>query len=258
MPTEFENIHFFDELKHISKFFEIDKYTCGVFLSRNLLKNSEDNDDALFFSRANNKIRFGVADGAGGHPRGRDAAFEATKELLKIDELSCLEKLEKCNQNILDLKVGAKSTVAFAQIDGDLLRFYSVGDSEILYWNAIGRKIYSSIPSSISGFKVAAGILDQEKSLEEPDRNIVFSLLGDEFIRIQSTSSFEFKKGQTVLIGSDGLFDNLSHKNIEKILAKEDFEGSFTSMCEACIKQDPDSWIKEDDISFILIRKTKA
>mgnify|MGYP000598474080 CR=1 FL=1 len=137
MPTEFENIHFFDELKHISKFFEIDKYTCGVFLSRNLLKNSEDNDDALFFSRANNKIRFGVADGAGGHPRGRDAAFEATKELLKIDELSGLEKLEKCQWDD-DIRKVANQIKAGNMLSpllkhGSLKALYKLSDTEKLH-----------------------------------------------------------------------------------------------------------------------------
>ena len=228
----------------------------------NLLKSknkaSGKNEDGLFVSESEGVIRFGVADGAGGHPRGGDAAYEVLDEIRKVTADSLFAQIERANERVLELKVGAKTTLAFAHIDQERISFHTVGDSEIVYWNAVGRELYSSTPHSPTGLKVEAGVTSQEDALSDPERHIVNSLMGDEFVKINSTTNIKLKKGHTVLLGTDGIFDNISHQELGESMALGSFEESFEQISCICISQCEKRWLKEDDIAFIYLRKIKS
>lgn len=254
--SDVNNIFLFNQQSLVQEIVDVSDYRIGIFSLKN--KHSNDNEDCLFLSHTKGKIRFGVADGAGGHPRGKDAAYEVADELRVIDDGAILKRIESANRRVLDLKAGARSTVAFGQIDESDICFHTVGDSEILYWNATGRELYTSIPHSPAGLKVEAGLTSQEESLTDPDRHIVNSLLGDDFIQIISTSSFELKKGHTILVGSDGLFDNISHIQLGDLVSTGNFEKSFEDIANICKEQNPENWLKDDDLTFILVRKIQS
>ncbi|WP_127716822.1 PP2C family serine/threonine-protein phosphatase [Halobacteriovorax sp. HLS] len=253
-----QQIFLHDEHEYHYSFQDIDGYRIGFFISRNKEKTFQENEDTLFIQKNEQELIFGVADGAGGHPRGRDAAFLIGNELISTDRTDHVYHIDDLNKKIIDLKVGAKSTLAFAAIKEDLIRFYTVGDSEIIYWNGHGNEIFTSTPHSNSGLKVRAGITSQTDSLDDPDRYLVNNLMGDEFIRIESTSGVPIKKGHTILIGSDGLFDNISHEDLTEIVGRGSFDKSFQGLVDLCIEQDPERWLKNDDITFIFLRKIKA
>ncbi|MFG1494767.1 PP2C family protein-serine/threonine phosphatase [Halobacteriovorax sp. GFR7] len=240
--------------------FDFGDYRIGYFIAKHKLKESGDNnEDALFISGEEKSFVVGVSDGAGGHPRGRDAAVAIVEAIANYkDGCNCLELIETANQNVSDLKAGARSTLAFAQIKDDMVRFYHVGDSEILYWNAHGNEIYTSTPHSGVGHMVKAGVLGQEESLAHPERNYVNNLMGDDVIKIESTSGASIKKGHTILIGSDGLFDNIPHDSLTELIGQGIFDKSFENLAEFCKIQNEEAWLKYDDISFIAIRKVKA
>lgn len=255
--NDFENIFLSNQVELYQEVIELDSFKLGVFTLRNLHRHSETNEDSLFISKLEQRIRLGIADGAGGHPKGKEASFEVLDELKNISEESLLTQIERANERVLQLKAGAKTTLSFCEIKEGRVSFHSIGDSEIIYWNAAGRELYSSMPHSPAGLKVEAGITSQEESLKDPERHIVHSLMGDEFVSINSTTSFELKKGHSLLIGSDGIFDNLSHESLGEKLAFGNFEESFKEVCDLCIKQDESSWLKYDDISFIFFRKVR-
>lgn len=243
---------------------ETPSYSIGYYIDKKRYPNTV-NEDVLFALGYRNNLYFGVADGAGGHPKGREAAYEAgkllsssVKKIAKSEEdltLDSIRAIEQINQNIIDLKVGARSTLALIELKDDLLRCYSVGDSEIVYWNAVGRKIYSNIPDSTAGHQIEAGTITQKDSLDELDRHIVHNLLGDSTLRIEVSSSFKLKKRQILLVGSDGLFDNLPHREISKLLYSKPFKESFPKLTELCKNRTDDNWKKDDDISFIAIQR---
>lgn len=240
------------------KIIDVGAYRIGYFLCRSKVKTNQDNEDCLFLSASEKKLYFGVADGAGGHPRGSEASKVIAEEITKNPLSNTLELIERANQKVIDIKAGAKSTLAFGTIREDRVRFFSVGDSEILYWNAQGSLIFASTPHSLVGHKVKAGLLDQEESLKEPDRYIVNHLMGDEFISIETTNKAGLKKGHTILVGSDGLFDNISHEKLTELVGKGSFEKSFEELVKTCSEQNPDHWLKDDDISFVVVRKIKS
>ncbi len=235
---------------------QVGAYEVSYLLTKDPEKD-KNNEDALFIYESDDHLFLGICDGAGGHPCGAEAAkavaeymFEAGKN---FHEFVPSVAIEKANQKVLDLKVGAKSTLVMAWIQGDILRSASVGDSEIVYWNSLGNEIYSNIPHSVTGYKVEAGILDQAKALDSKDRNYVDNLLGDDFVRIELCSGTKMKKGHYFILGSDGLFDNFSHRQLSKIL----LEGGLDSFVKLCQGQDSTDWKKQDDLSFVCVKKTQ-
>jgi len=257
-----ENIILSDNKKPEFKIIEIGDYSIGFFIAKNETKN--DNEDCLFVKKEKSGLVIGVSDGAGGHPRGKDASFLTASMCFKEENQVTenkphpIELIEMINQGVTDLKVGAKCTLLFVTIKEDIFKSYSVGDSEVIYWNSIGNEIYTNIPHSVVGYSIEAGVLEQEASLDEDERHIVNNLIGDTSIRIEATSGVKMKKGHTILLGSDGLFDNLSHDSLNEIVMNGSFDKCFDDLVKKCIERDKNTWKKDDDISFVLIKKTRS
>lgn len=247
----------------VSEAIDWNDYRIGYFLMKKKSDGSK-NEDTLFLLAQGEDIVFGVSDGAGGHPKGDEAAYIAGQTVMdfysghNVSEIRLIDVLEGINDKVMDLKAGAYCTLTLATIEKDILRSCSVGDSEIIYWNASSNEVYSNIPHSQVGYSIEAGHIDQKESLDDPERYIVDNLLGEKAFRIEASSKMELRKGHTILMGSDGLFDNLSHEQLKDVMSKGSFDKSFEELCQICTVQDEKTWKKEDDISFIVVRKIKA
>ena len=108
------------------------------------------------------------------------------------------------------------------------------------------------------GYKVESGVINQDEALDDPERSIVSNMLGDRSIRIEVATKNELKRGHTVIVGTDGLFDNISHENIAQIVGTSNFEDSFQKLCDFCQEKNEKSWKKDDDIGFVLLKKVQA
>ena len=251
------------DVESLSDLFDWNGYRVFVFSQKNLDK-STNNEDIAFFDSSDNGAVFGVCDGVGGYPMGKDAAELASKTIIEHfhnsgDTIGFLSALENASNKMRDFKVGARTTAAFALIMNEKIKFYSIGDTEIFYTNTRGRVIYYSIPQSPVGYAVEAGLMDGEESLDAPDRNIVSHLLGDESLRFESSSSIDVKKGQTIFIGSDGVFDNLPKEEVITIAAGGSFDESAKKLEALFIDiKSKESWKKNDDISFVMMRKIRS
>ena len=237
---------------------DIGDFKVGYFCGKKI--ESERNDDVLCIQEGSDKLLLAIADGAGGHPKGDEAAKLATHEILKCFESTSqnfLDGFENANDKVNELRAQAHSTLIVASIISDKVRFYTVGDSEILYWNATGNLLYSNIPQSMVGHAIESGHISQTESLEHDHRHIVNNMLGDPAIRIETTTRFEIKKGHTILLGSDGLFDNIDHDRLTEILSGGNFQDSFQSLLDLIGSRRGDNWIKDDDISLIVLRRMR-
>lgn len=242
---------------------EINQYKIGLYLKK-CPTNNGSNEDSLFIYSDEKVICFGVSDGAGGHPRGADASSLAVHSMInfleKNEEIhpNFIQAINRANESVMEMKAGARCTLCFGYISDNQFSCHNVGDSEIVYWNSKGNEIYSNVPHSNVGYLIEGGALEQSESLDAPERHIVSSLIGDPTLRVESSTQMETKKGQTIIVGSDGVFDNISHEELCQIVTKGAFENSFEELCRICEEQDPEKWKKPDDISFILIRKSNA
>jgi len=244
--------------EHESESFQWQGYNVGYFIQKNLTK-SEENDDVLFFYGSEDFCLFGVCDGAGGHENAAEASYLVGESILQYtrthrpEELQLIELIELANDKVLKEFKGAYTTLSLCFIHHDMIRSFSVGDSEVQYINQKDEVLYNNIPHSPVGHAVEAGIISQEESLDHKERNIVNNLMGDEFLRIEACSKFKLKKDHTVIVGSDGIFDNLTHDELSSILGSGSFSSKFKELSEYCIGRD-ESWRKDDDVSFIILR----
>lgn len=253
----------FSQSEEIEKeVFDFGTYRIGYFIRKNQDKSPE-NEDSLFFYGLDGQWVCGVSDGVGGHPRGREASKIASVGIRDFfakegfDHQIFLANLEAVNDQIRGLKVGAKTTNTSALVKEDKLRLYSIGDSEAILCNTKGQLIFSNIPQSPVGYGVEAGLLDQKDALDDPDRHIVNHLLGDEILRFEASSSIEFKKGYSLLLGSDGIFDNFHHEKLLKIIGGGNYEESFEALCKGFEAAELEMK-KDDDISFFFVRRVRS
>jgi len=159
-----------------------------------------------------------VADGAGGLRCGDLASKTALETLAEMvgDEGASkdlrsriLHAFEQAHRRIVDLGVGAATTLAGVIIDRRRLLSFHAGDSRILVVGQRGRRKLVSLPHSPVAYAVEAGLLDEEEALSHDRLHLVSNLVGIDEARIDLSASIRLAPLDTVLLASDGLFDNL-------------------------------------------------
>jgi serine/threonine protein phosphatase PrpC len=213
-----------------------------------------------------------VADGAGGAPSGAEAARIAIiamdAELRSNPEqlrLSILNGFETANREVLDLGVGAATTLSTVELrktsEGIVMRPYHVGDSSILVIGGRGKLKFSSISHSPVGYGVEAGLIEPEEALHHEDLNIVSNMIGMKNMRIEVGSELRLSERDTVLLGSDGLFDNLRTHEIIECLRSPNLEAVASSLVqlasERMRQEDEGNPSKPDDTTFALFRSVR-
>jgi serine/threonine protein phosphatase PrpC len=194
-----------------------------------------------------------VADGLGGHREGRRASqlirsrmIKAARELAAEQEpasitiskvlrvpsrfrepigdagsrSSILDEIESANQKLLRTRVGCATTLALVEIQGRRARSYHVGDSEILIVSQRGRLKYSTVSHSPIGYAVQSGMLTEEEAMLHPDRHLVSNVVGSDQMSVELGPWVSLSPRDTVLLASDGLFDNLMQSEVIERIRK--------------------------------------
>lgn len=209
-----------------------------------------------------------VADGAGGHASGAEAAGLAVKAMTKaIQERNgsdaslrsaILNGFEAANEAILGLGVGAATTLAVAEIQDRMMRTYHAGDSMILVTGQRGKVKLLNVPHSPVGYAVEAGLLHPDDALHHEDLHLVSNLLGRPDMRIEIGSSLDLAENDTIVLASDGLSDNLRLEEIIERVRKGPLEAAadrLASLGKARMDNaDNDMPSKPDDMTFIALR----
>ncbi len=223
------------------------------------------NEDALGIFPVDNGFVFAVADGAGGHPKGEEAAQIVLSHLetsLKYDSTSniglrslIVDAIENANKELLSKGNGSRTTVTVCEVVGNKARGYQVGDSTLLICGQKGKLKYRSTSHSPVGYGVEAGLIDEKEALAHPDLHYMSNLLGETEMKIEIGPEVELNANDSIFLASDGLFDNFSPEEIVTVIRK----GSMQEISETLM-----DWIenkiyknenaKIDDISFILFK----
>ena len=208
-----------------------------------------------------------VADGLGGHPAGEDAAVIALRCLL--DALTRLEGgaelrpaildgLDEANRAVIELGVGAATTLAIAEISSEALRPYHVGDCAILVVGQRGKIKLQTVSHSPVGYAIEAGLLDEDDEMHHRDRHLISNLLGAPDMRIEVGSRLRLAPRDTVLLATDGLFDNLNVDEIVEIIRSEPLLAVSARLAhlgaERMCAPSSEEPSKPDDLTFILFR----
>ncbi|MDH5541763.1 MAG: protein phosphatase 2C domain-containing protein [Nitrospinota bacterium] len=206
-----------------------------------------------------------VADGMGGRPSGEKAAriiAETFNEILAghkgEEDLrgAILEAIEKSNERIKELQVGAGSTVVAVEIQGQQIRPYHVGDSSVIIVGQRGKLKYQSIAHSPVGYALESGIIAGSELENHDEKHIVSNIVGSDDMRIEIGSFITLDARDTVLLTTDGVTDNLTLERIIEIIRKGDLESVRENLSEQAKMnmENSDEGFHPDDISFILFR----
>jgi serine/threonine protein phosphatase PrpC len=209
-----------------------------------------------------------VADGFGGQPAGERAAQLALEALADaIDRAlasdatlraGILDGFERANEAVTDLGVGAATTLAALEIDDGRARSYHVGDSTVLIVGQRGKLKLQTVSHSPIGYAVEAGWLPEDEALHHEDRHIVSNMVGSAEMRIDVGSALRMCPRDTVLLGSDGLFDNLPIPEIVELVRTRplpEVAKILSAECDLRMQSpDPGQASKPDDLTFVLFR----
>jgi serine/threonine protein phosphatase PrpC len=210
-----------------------------------------------------------IADGMGGTPAGQQASATALAVLKEsvaaaaLDEVALrvaiLNGIEEANHQIARLGVGAGTTLAVVEIQDGAARAYHVGDSMILVTGQRGRVKLRTISHSPVGYAVEAGFLDEVEAMHHDDRHLVCNMLGSAEMRVEIGSSLNLASRDTLVLASDGLFDNLHVDEIVERIRKGPLPRVAASLAADCRRRmtQPQAGepSKPDDLTFIVYRR---
>jgi serine/threonine protein phosphatase PrpC len=225
------------------------------------------NQDALTVVTMPNLVLMAVADGLGGHRGGHEASKLLVQELDQAvraaDEgdhtrtavLGCLERVDAALSS--DPAAGA-TTVVVIEVNREGIRPYHVGDAGALITGQRGRLKLRTMDHSPVGYAVAAGLLDVDDALHHDERHVVSNAVGGENMRVELGSRMRLGPRDTIVLGSDGLFDNLTVDELSDIIRIGPLTAAAERLVTICRQRmtDPQEGTpsKMDDLSFILYR----
>ncbi len=231
-------------------------------------KSTPNEDLAGVFGHEAGHWVLAVADGLGGMPSGDEASRRAMKALRKHVEDTerdvplrtvIMDAFEEANHEVHAIGGGAGTTFAVVELADGRLRPYHVGDSAILIVGQRGRVKLETIAHSPVGYGVAAGLIEPTDALHREDRHILSNHLGANDMHIQVGSPIDLSARDTVLLATDGVFDNLQIQEIVDRIRKGPLEDAARSLAETCVKrmalEGGDAPAKSDDATFILMRR---
>ncbi len=242
-------------------------YTAAIYSSRAPHGEAPNEDAAAAFRLSTGGILLLVADGMGGMPRGEQASallVDAIHSAMTgMDAASVraglIDAIDVASEKIKALGVGAGSTLVAVELNDGILRSCHVGDSMILVVGQRGRIKLQTVSHSPVGYAVEAGLLNEDDALHHDDRNVVSNMVGFADMRIEIGPAVALAPHDTVLLASDGLFDNLYIEEIVACIRCGDLKEAMNELLTACRRRmkrpgngQPS---KPDDLTFILLRR---
>ncbi len=231
------------------------------------------NEDSLaLFEMSSTQGVMAVADGMGGANAGDQASR------IVIDQLHArlsdgmgegnaeanlramiLDGIEAANREVLKLGVGAGATVAVIEFSSDVLRMYHVGDSTAMLFSNRGRIKASTVAHAPVAMAVELGVIPESEALHHEDRNLITNCVGSEDMKIEIGPPVTMAPRDTLIVGSDGLFDNMTTTEIVQQMRtgplKKNLEGLVDAVQRRMEQPIPGEPHKPDDLTILAFRR---
>lgn len=212
-----------------------------------------------------------VADGVGGE-RGGARASELAVETLAAAVMgrasktplrtAVLDGFEAANRAVSDSAGSGMTTLAVLTLEGRGVRPYHVGDSAVLVFGQRGKLKLQTVSHSPVGFALESGILDEKEAMQHADRHVVSNVLGSEEMRIEVGAERRLAGRDTVVVASDGLFDNLHTDEIVELARTGRPTAAARSLVKLArgrmLRDDTERPSKPDDLTLVLFRPGQA
>lgn len=191
-----------------------------------------------------------VADGMGGHAAGATAARLAVTSFMEVASAaasprsnSFINALDDANRAIAahvadhPQTEGMGCTLIGAELDGDHLRWISVGDSKLFHRSGETLAQVNADHSMASRLQIAVknGDMTEEEAAASPSRHILLSALtGEEIAKVDySVKGRAVRAGDMIILASDGI-DTLTPARIAGILTESE-AGDTADICRALL-----------------------
>jgi serine/threonine protein phosphatase PrpC len=242
--------------------------TVAIAIAACAEKTGANEDSAAIIPVNGDCLILGVADGVGGAPAGRKASNTAM-EMLRAsvsgveDEdtrvrTAVLDGIEMANRSLLEAGTGSATTLIVADIREKRVRTYHIGDSAAWLCGQRGALKMQTTPHSPVGFAVEAGFMNESEALDHDDLHVISNVVGSNTMRIEMGPEVPLAKRDTLLLASDGLFDNVLQNEIVEIIRKGPLEEAISALWKIARRRmdgtDPDKPSKPDDFAAILFR----
>jgi serine/threonine protein phosphatase PrpC len=181
------------------------------------------NEDAIGWDEAN-RLWF-VADGMGGHASGDVASRIVRETLLSAAETPLDEAVRKAHEAVVAAATANPahenmgSTVVAARLNDKRGQIVWVGDSRAYLWRKKALRLVTRDHSFLEMLRDQEG-LSEEQMRGHPNKNLVTQTLGIGAPE-PSVSTLPLRRGDWLLLCSDGLNDELDDKEIAATLAAE-------------------------------------
>jgi protein phosphatase len=192
------------------------------------------NEDYFSCKTLKESTLFIVADGMGGHDAGEVASRLAVETACKevqdgakgdYDPQKLLEQaVQRANAEVIREGVSKGSnmgtTLTLALMTQDRAYIASVGDSRT-YWIENGSIRQITEDHSLVAKLVSAGKLTREESRNHPKANLLYRTIGfDENVKVD-TFKVDLKRGDSLLLCTDGLWGEVTDEDIHRVCAEE-------------------------------------
>lgn len=244
----------------------------AVYTAKSPQRESANEDAAALFPFGVGAGVLVIADGVGGLPAGGAASAvairsiesslgEAVKEGTDLRG-AIITGIEKANQELAERGAGAATTLAAVEIQDNTVRPYHVGDSQILLIGQKGKVKLLTKSHSPVGYAVEAGVLDEEQAMHHEERHVISNAIGSSEMYIEIGSAQEMAPRDTLVVATDGLFDNLHSEEIVEICRKGQLSEAGRKLAGRCrtrmVEPQEGQPSKPDDLSFILYRRNSS
>lgn len=173
-----------------------------------------------------------------------------------------LNGFELANKSVSLLGSGAGTTLAVVEIDRGFIRPYHAGDSMILVVGQRGKIKLQTVSHSPVGYAVEAGMLEESEAIHHEARHLISNMIGSSDMRIEIGPVVHLLRNDTLLLASDGLFDNLHIEEIVDLMRKGKPESGAQRVVELCQSRmcEPKAGhpSKPDDLTLITFRPTNS
>ncbi len=206
----------------------------SVSLTHTGMVRKENQDSVINLRDMKGNYFIGVADGMGGHKAGDVASRTLTEELIrffrKADKRKCYQDPEylkgvirQINKRIYELSrsqadyEGMGTTLTLCMTNGKFGRICQVGDSRA-YIVGEGGIHQITRDQSLVQFMVDNNQITPEEARVHPSRHVILSAVGTEEDVDIDMYAFTIRKGEKILICSDGLSDNFTDEELYGII----------------------------------------
>ncbi len=224
------------------------------------------NEDAAAIVEVEEGLVMVVADGMGGHASGDEASRLAVREVARALEAepaggthALLDGVEAANRAVLALGVGAGATLACVEVRGERARSLHVGDAGVVHLGQRGRVKRRTLDHGPTAYAVRAGLLDEVDALHHEERHLVTNFVGSEAMHVELGPWIPIAPRDTLVVASDGLFDNLFLEEIVDGVRSGPLEVALSDLAARCARRmdglEPDAPSKPDDLTVALYRR---